>query len=34
MAGIHPLVTKSIPGHSIAVGVPATVVKSDISWEI
>lgn len=32
--GIHSLVTKSIAEHSIAVGVPAKVVKSEINWEI
>ncbi len=32
--GIHSLVTKSIPEHSIAVGVPAKVVKSGIEWEL
>ena len=31
--GIHSLVTKSIPLHSIAVGIPAKVVKSNIEWK-
>lgn len=31
--GIHSLVTKSVPNNSIAVGIPAKVVKSDIEWE-
>lgn len=32
--GIHSLVTKSIPHASVAVGNPAKVVKTDISWTI
>lgn len=32
--GIHSLVTKSIPEHSIAVGVPAKIIKSEIVWEL
>jgi acetyltransferase-like isoleucine patch superfamily enzyme len=31
--GIHSLVTKSVPANSIAVGIPAKVVKSDIEWK-
>lgn len=31
--GINSLVTRSIPKHSIAVGVPAKVVTSNINWE-
>ncbi|MDP3465941.1 MAG: acyltransferase [Sulfuricurvum sp.] len=31
--GIHSLVTKSIPEHTIAVGIPAKVIKHDIGWE-
>ncbi|MGZ5209183.1 MAG: acyltransferase, partial [Sulfuricurvum sp.] len=34
IVGIHSLVTKSVPVHSISVGVPAKVVKSEIDWEI
>jgi len=34
IVGIHSLVSKSIPEHSIAVGVPAKVIKSEIDWEI
>lgn len=33
VVGIHSLVTKSIPENSVAVGVPAKVVKTGITWE-
>lgn len=32
--GIHSLVTKSIPTNSIAVGIPAKIVKNEIEWEL
>lgn len=32
--GIHSLVTKSIPHASVAVGNPAKVIKTDISWMV
>lgn len=32
--GMHSLVTKTIPDNSIAVGIPAHVTKSEISWRI
>ena len=31
--GGYSVVTKCIPSHAIAVGIPARVVKEDISWE-
>lgn len=31
--GIHSLVTKSVAENSIAVGIPAKVIKTDITWE-
>lgn len=34
IVGIHSLVTKSIPANVIAVGIPAKVIKHDISWEL
>lgn len=34
VVGIHSLVTKSIPENSIAVGIPAKIIKKDINWKI
>jgi acetyltransferase-like isoleucine patch superfamily enzyme len=34
IVGIHSLVTKMIPDNSIAVGIPAQIVKNNIHWEI
>lgn len=31
--GIHSLLTKSVPEYSVAVGIPAKVVKTEIKWE-
>lgn len=33
VVGIHSLITRSIPENSVAVGIPAKVVKTGITWE-
>ncbi|RXJ73498.1 hexapeptide transferase [Veronia nyctiphanis] len=33
IVGINSIVTKNIPSNSVAVGCPAKVVKSEISWD-
>jgi acetyltransferase-like isoleucine patch superfamily enzyme len=34
VVGIHSVVTKSIPEETIAVGIPARIVKTAIRWEL
>lgn len=34
VVGIHSLVSKSIPRHSIAVGIPAKAIKDGINWDL
>lgn len=34
VVGIHSVVTKAIPEHSIAIGIPAKVIKDKIDWKM